>query len=251
MKKKNPESKNTIRRILRLVRPYGGLIALTLCLAALTVICILYAPIVIGQAVDQLIGQGKVNFEGLSALTLRLAVTVAQAAISQWLMNVVNNKITFQVVRDMRVEAFRHMEILPLGYIDRHRPGDVISRLTTDVEQFSDGLLMGFTQLFTGVLTILGTLGFMLWYDWWITLVVVLLTPLSIFVAKFIAQRTYSMFLTGGVLLFSDQSLYPICQCPGLCGGRRSGGADCHWRRYYRRWSVRHAELCKPVYQTF
>ena len=123
-----------------------------------------------------------------------MAATIACTALSQWLMNVVNNRITFQVVRDMRVRVFEQLEILPLKYMDAHRPGDAISRITTDVEQFSDGLLMGFTQLFTGVLTILGTLGVMLYIDWRIALVVVALTPLSIFVARFIATHTYSMF---------------------------------------------------------
>ena len=134
------------------------------------------------------------DFAGLAKLAVAMAATILCTAVSQWLMNVVNNRITFQVVRDMRVKAFEQLEILPLKYMDAHRPGDAISRITTDVEQFSDGLLMGFTQLFTGVLTILGTLGVMLYIDWRIALVVVALTPLSIFVARFIATHTYSMF---------------------------------------------------------
>ena len=184
----------TMRRVLRLIAPYRALVLLSLLLAAATVVTTLYAPIVTGQGVDLIIGPGQVDFAGLGRLAVKLALLVAATAVCQWLMNVINNRITFQVVRDIRVHAFSHMEQLPLRYIDAHRPGETISRLTTDVEQFSDGLLMGFTQLFTGVLTIAVTLGFMLSIDWRITLVVVVLTPLSIFVAKFIAQHTYSMF---------------------------------------------------------
>lgn len=136
-----------------------------------------------GRAVDKIVGPGQVDYQGLGHIALAMAATIACTALSQWLMNVVNNRITFQVVRDMRVRVFEQLEILPLKYMDAHRPGDAISRITTDVEQFSDGLLMGFTQLFTGVLTILGTLGVMLYIDWRIALVVVALTPLSIFVA--------------------------------------------------------------------
>ena len=146
------------------------------------------------QAVDHIIGPGQVDFGGVGKLAIAMAGTVACTAVSQWLMNVVNNRITFHVVRDMRVRAFEQLEQLPLKYMDAHRPGDAISRITTDVEQFSDGLLMGFTQLFTGILTICGTLGVMLFIEWRIALVVVALTPLSIFVARFIATHTYSMF---------------------------------------------------------
>jgi len=187
-------SKGTIRRVLALIRPYRLLVALTLFLAAMTVLTTLYAPVLSGQGVDLILGKGQVDFAALGAVAVRLAVTVGVTAVCQWLMNMVNNRITFQVVRDIRVQAFEHIEILPLRYMDAHKPGDVISRITTDVEQFSDGLLMGFTQLFTGVLTIVGTLAFMLSIDWRITLIVVLLTPLSVFVAKFIAEHTYDMF---------------------------------------------------------
>ena len=182
------------RRVLKLIRPYAGLVALTLTLAAVTVFTTLLAPVLSGKAVDLIVGPGQVDFAGLAKLAVAIAATILCTAVAQWLMNVVNNRITFQVVRDMRIRAFRQMEILPLKYMDAHRPGDAISRITTDVEQFSDGLLMGFTQLFTGVLTILGTLGVMISIDWRIALVVVALTPLSIFVARFIATHTYSMF---------------------------------------------------------
>ena len=187
-------SKGTIQRVLKLIQPYRGLVLFTLLLAAVTVLTTLYAPILSGRGVDLIVGQGNVNFPALGKIAIQFGVTVCVTSICQWLMNMVNNRITFQVVRDIRVQAFQHMEILPLSYMDAHKPGDAISRINTDVEQFSDGLLMGFTQLFTGVLTILGTLGVMLFIDWRIALVVVALTPLSIFVARFIATHTYSMF---------------------------------------------------------
>lgn len=192
--KKAKLNRSTIRRVLSLIRPYAGSVALTLTLAVITVFTTLLAPVISGKAVDLILGPGQVDFAGLGKLALAMGATIAFTALAQWLMNVVNNRITFQVVRDMRVKAFEQLEILPLKYMDAHRPGDAISRITTDVEQFSDGLLMGFTQLFTGVLTILGTLGVMISIDWRIALVVVALTPLSIFVARFIATHTYSMF---------------------------------------------------------
>ena len=195
MSKQNKKSdQNTIRRVLQLIRPYTPLVILTLILALITVVTTLLAPVLTGDAVDMILGPGAVDFAGLGKLALEIAGTILCTAVAQWLMNAVNNRITFQVVRDMRVRTFEQLELLPLKYMDAHRPGDAISRITTDVEQFSDGLLMGFTQLFTGVLTILGTLGVMLAIDWRIALVVVALTPLSIFVARFIATHTYSMF---------------------------------------------------------
>ena len=193
-KQKQKVNKGMLRRVLELIRPYAGLVTLTLILAVVTVVTTLLAPVISGKAVDLIIGPGQVDFDGVAKLAIVMAGTVACTAVSQWLMNVVNNRITFHVVRDMRVRAFEQLEQLPLKYMDAHRPGDAISRITTDVEQFSDGLLLGFTQLFTGVLTICGTLGVMLFIDWRIALVVVALTPLSIFVARFIATHTYSMF---------------------------------------------------------
>ena len=193
-KQKQKVNKGTLRRVLELIRPYAGLVVLTLVLAVVTVVTTLLAPVISGKAVDLIIGPGQVDFGGVGKLAITMAGTVACTAVSQWLMNVVNNRITFHVVRDMRVRAFEQLEQLPLKYMDAHRPGDAISRITTDVEQFSDGLLLGFTQLFTGILTICGTLGVMLFIDWRIALVVVALTPLSIFVARFIATHTYSMF---------------------------------------------------------
>ena len=193
-KQKQKLNQNTIHRVLKLIRPYTGMVILTLTFALITVVTTLLAPVLSGKAVDMILGPDEVDFVGLGKIALVMAGTIACTALSQWLMNVVNNRITFQVVRDMRVKAFEQLEILPLKYMDAHRPGDAISRITTDVEQFSDGLLMGFTQLFTGVLTIFGTLGVMIFIDWRIALVVVALTPLSIFVARFIATHTYSMF---------------------------------------------------------
>ena len=193
-KQKQEVNKGTLRRVLELIRPYAGLVVLTLVLAVVTVVTTLLAPVISGKAVDLIIGPGQVDFGGVGKLAIAMAGTVACTAVSQWLMNVVNNRITFHVVRDMRVRAFEQLEQLPLKYMDAHRPGDAISRITTDVEQFSDGLLLGFTQLFTGILTICGTLGVMLFIEWRIALVVVALTPLSIFVARFIATHTYSMF---------------------------------------------------------
>ena len=147
-------SKGTIQRVLKLIQPYRGLVLFTLLLAAVTVLTTLYAPILSGRGVDLIVGQGNVNFPALGKIAIQFGVTVCVTSICQWLMNMVNNRITFQVVRDIRVQAFQHMEILPLSYMDAHKPGDAISRINTDVEQFSDGLLMGFTQLFTGILTI-------------------------------------------------------------------------------------------------
>ena len=193
-KQKQKVNKGTLRRVLELIRPYAGLVVLTLVLAVVTVVTTLLAPVISGKVVDLIIGPGQVDFGGVGKLAIAMAGTVACTAVSQWLMNVVNNRITFHVVRDMRVRTFEQLEQLPLKYMDAHRPGDAISRITTDVEQFSDGLLLGFTQLFTGILTICGTLGVMLFIEWRIALVVVALTPLSIFVARFIATHTYSMF---------------------------------------------------------
>ena len=193
-KQKQKVNKGTLRRVLELIRPYAGLVVLTLVLAVVTVVTTLLAPVISGKAVDLIIGPGQVDFGGVGKLAIAMAGTVACTAVSQWLMNVVNNRITFHVVRDMRVRTFEQLEQLPLKYMDAHRPGDAISSITTDLEQFSDGLLLGFTQLFTGILTICGTLGVMLFIEWRIALVVVALTPLSIFVARFIATHTYSMF---------------------------------------------------------
>lgn len=188
------KNKKTINRVLRLIRPYTYLVVSILVLAAVTVAATLYSPILIGKGVDCMIEKGLVSFPDLKLVLLQLAVVTAISAISQWVMSLLTNKMTYKIVDDIRRRVFAHMEILPLLYMDAHQPGDAISRISTDVDQFSDGLLMGFTQLFSGVMTILGTLGFMISIDGRITLIVVLITPLSFFVANFIAKRTFTMF---------------------------------------------------------
>lgn len=193
-RQKEAAQKETLKRILGLIRPYWWMAALILLFAVITVAATLYGPILIGQGVDLIIGKGNVDFAGLRSLILQFLLMIAVTGISQWLMSLMTNRITYQVVRDMRVQAFNRMEELPLKYMDNHQPGDALSRIITDVEQFSDGLLMGFTQLFTGALTIVGTLCFMLTLDLATTVLVVCLTPLSFFVAGFIAKRTYTMF---------------------------------------------------------
>ena len=188
------KNKKTINRVLKLIRPYTYLVVSILVLAAVTVAATLYSPILIGKGVDCMIEKGLVSFQELKLVLLQLAVVTAISAISQWVMSLLTNKMTYKIVDDIRRRVFAHMEILPLRYMDAHQPGDAISRISTDVDQFSDGLLMGFTQLFSGVMTILGTLGFMISIDGRITLIVVLITPLSFFVANFIAKRTFTMF---------------------------------------------------------
>ena len=188
------KNKKTINRVLELIRPYTYLVVSILVLAAVTVAATLYSPILIGKGVDCMVEKGLVSFPDLKLVLIQLAVITAISAVSQWVMSLLTNKMTYKIVDDIRRRVFAHMEILPLRYMDAHQPGDAISRISTDVDQFSDGLLMGFTQLFSGVMTILGTLGFMISIDGRITLVVVLITPLSFFVANFIAKRTFTMF---------------------------------------------------------
>lgn len=184
----------TIKRVLKYTKKYNMYIAFSLILAAVTVVLTLYLPILTGDAVDLMLGKSAVKFAGLMVILKKMIVIIAFTALAQWLMNICNNKITYNVVRDIRKDAFEKIQILPLKYIDGHPSGDVVSRVIADADQFADGLLMGFTQAFTGVLTILGTLVFMLSLNVWITFVVVIVTPLSFFVASFIAKRTYTMF---------------------------------------------------------
>ena len=184
----------TMKKVLEYLRPYMGLVALSVLLAAVTVALTLYVPVLIGRAIDLIVGPGQVDMPGILRLILRVAIVVAATAAVQWVVNTINNKITFQVVRDVRAQAFAKLQILPLSYIDSHPTGEIVSRVIADVDQFADGLLLGFTQLFTGVVTILGTLGFMISIRPGIALVVVLLTPLSFVVARFIATHTYSYF---------------------------------------------------------
>lgn len=187
-------SVKTLGKVLKYIKRYFFWLFLSVVLALLSVAGTLYIPIVIGEAIDYIIGAGNVDFEAISPLLLRAGITAGLTALAQWLMSVINNKVTFQVVRDIRNAAFAKINELPLSFLDRHPVGDVVSRIIADADQFADGLLMGFTQLFTGIMTILGTLLFMLSINPWITLVVVVLTPISLFVAKFIAKRTYNMF---------------------------------------------------------
>lgn len=184
----------TIKRILRFIGHYKWLVFFSLVLAGITVALTLYIPILIGNAVDLILGPGRVDFTGLMRIFGIMAGVILATALAQWLMNAINNHITYQVVKDIRVQAFEKLCVLPLKYINGHQYGEVLSRVITDVDQFSDGLLMGFTQLFTGVLTILGTLLFMFFINPWIAVVVILITPLSLFAASFIAKKTYFMF---------------------------------------------------------
>lgn len=188
------KNKTVYQRILLLIKPYMYLLILSLIFAVISVVLTLYAPVLSGRGIDMIVGKDKVNFDGLLPVLARLAIVVAVTAAAQWLMNLCNNKITYHVVKDIRTQAFGHLEELPLRYVDSNQYGEIISRVVTDVDQFSDGLLLGFSQLFTGIITILGTLGFMLSINVTITVFVVVMTPMSLFVAAFIAKRTFSMF---------------------------------------------------------
>lgn len=192
MQKKN--NKETMKRVLKYIRKYTPALILSLLLAGLTVLLTLYIPILTGNAVDLIIGKGQVDMAGIFAIMKKIAIAMIITAVGQWIMNTCNNYITYHVIRDIRTDAFAKLEILPLKYLDAHAYGDIVSRVIADVDTFADGLLMGFTQLFTGALTILCTLGFMLVTNVPITLVVVCITPVSFLVAKFIATKTYSMF---------------------------------------------------------
>ncbi len=191
---KSKKNQETIKRILLYIRQYKWKVGISMALALVIVALTLYVPILIGQAVDAIVSPGNVDFSRLTVILGKIGASVGVTALAQWLMNHINNKITYQVVMDIRTQAFERLEHLPVSYIDSHTSGDVLSRVITDVDQFSEGLLMGFTQLFTGVMTILGTLLFMLSVNPWITAVVVILTPLSLVVAAFIAGKTYTMF---------------------------------------------------------
>ncbi len=186
--------RGTLRKVLRYIRKYWVYLALSIIMAAVTVTLTLYLPILTGRVIDLIIDKGLVDFDGVFAILRQMAVVIGITAVAQWIMNICNNKMTYRIVQDIRDEAFKRIEILPLKYIDEHSYGEVVSRVIADVDQFADGLLMGFTQFFTGVITILGTLGFMLSVNVGITGVVVLITPLSFLVAAFIAKKTFVMF---------------------------------------------------------
>ena len=193
-KEKTQKQKHTMKRVLQDIGHYRWMVLLSLLLAGITVALTLYIPILIGKAVDLVLAQGLVNFTGLAVILKHMIITILMTALAQWLMNVINNHITYRVVKDMRIRAFEKIQKLPLKYVDSHQYGEVLSRVITDVDQFSDGLLMGFTQLFSGLLTIAGTLLFMFSINPVIAAIVVVLTPVSLFVAGFIAKKTFYMF---------------------------------------------------------
>lgn len=201
--KKNTRQKETLVKVLRYIRPYGVLVALTILMAVISVALTLYLPILTGDAVDriafifdpsQVSADMPAVWAGLLAILRKMCIVIVLTALTQWIMNICNNRIVYNVIQDIRKRAFRRIEELPLKYLDAHSHGDIVSRVVADVDQFADGLLIGFTQLFTGVITILGTLGFMLSVNVGITVVVVVITPVSLFVASFIARKTFSMF---------------------------------------------------------
>ncbi|MBQ8339876.1 MAG: ABC transporter ATP-binding protein [Clostridia bacterium] len=193
-KKKNKAPRGTLRRVLSYLRGYRVFLFLSLLLSLATVLLTLWLPVLIGDAIDLILGPERVDFTGIRDIFLKASVIIGATALFQWLMNVSNNKMTFGIVRNIRNDAFRHLQKVPFSYLDKKKTGDIVSRVIADVDQFSDGLLLGFTQLFSGVVTIVGTLCFMLAIHPGITLVVVLVTPVSLFVAAFIARRTYRMF---------------------------------------------------------
>ena len=194
MSGKKGQGMAALKKVLRYIKKYRFLVALSILLAAVTVAATLYIPILTGNAVDLIVGPGQVDFAGIFRILVQVGVVILIAALAQWVMSLLNNRITYRVVRDIRNEAFHKLQALPLSYLDSHPTGQIVSRIIADVDQFADGLLMGFTQLFTGVITILGTLGFMLSVSGPITAVVVFITPVSLLVAAFIAKRTYAMF---------------------------------------------------------
>lgn len=194
-KKKKSMNQSTFKQVLFYIQNYKAYLIISILLAALIVSLTLYLPIIIGNAIDCILAVGQVDFDQIQALTIRATAVILITALAQWLMNICNNHITYNIVQDMRKAAFDKIQILPLSYIDSHSYGDIVSRVIADADQFADGLLMGFTQLFTGIVTILGTIGFMFAISWKIALIVIFLTPLSLLAAKFIAERTHSMFL--------------------------------------------------------
>ena len=186
--------KAVLKRVLTHIKKYRILVILSFVCAMITVASTLYAPILTGDAIDLIVGKGLVDFDGIKDIIYTFVMVTVVTVLSQWFMNIINNHITYSVVRDIRIEVFNHMEELPLSFFDSHKHGDIVSRIVSDIDQFADGLLMGFTQLFTGIVTILATLGFMIAVNVPIALVVIVLTPLSLFVASFIAKRTYHLF---------------------------------------------------------
>ncbi len=187
-------SKQTLKKVINYIGKYKYYLFLSMLLALVSVALTLYAPILIGNAIDNIVSKGNVDFRNIISILIKLAVVIAVTAIIQWIMNVCNNKIAYNVSRDLRQKAFDKIQYLPNSYLDSHSNGDIVSRVINDVDQLSDGLIMGFTQFFAGIVTIIGTICFMLSINVWITLVVVLVTPLSFFIARFIAKKSYKMF---------------------------------------------------------
>lgn len=192
--KMQSENSKTLTKVLKYISKYKLFIVASFILAAVSVVLTLYAPILIGEAIDLIIGKNNVDFSGIAVISLKVSVIVAVTALFQWIMSNINNRITYNVACDIRADAFKKIQILPIAYLDSHSQGDILSRMTSDVDQITDGLLLGFTQLFTGICTIICTLIFMLKIDYKITLCVVLLTPVSLFIAKFVAGKSFSMF---------------------------------------------------------
>ena len=188
------DQKKTLGKVMKYIKKYRVRVVMSLIFAAVTVITTLYLPILTGNAVDLMVEKGKVDFAGLKPIVKTMLIVLSITGVAQWIMNICNNYITYHVVQDIRKDAMDRIQIVPLKYLDGHAAGDIVSRVIADVDQFADGLLMGFTQAFTGVMTIVGTLVFMLQINVWITLVVILVTPLSFFVAGFIAKKSYTMF---------------------------------------------------------
>ena len=194
MAKINEKQVSVLKKLLRYIRNYMPLIVLSLLFAAVSAILTLYVPILTGRAIDCIVEAGNVDFAGIFEIIRIMVIVILLTAAAQWFMNICNNRITYQVVRDMRMDAFSKIEILPLKYLDAHSHGELVSRVIADADQVADGLLMGFTQLFTGIITIVGTLVFMVSIQYKIALVVICITPVSLFVASFIAKRTFTMF---------------------------------------------------------
>ena len=216
-------SSQTVKKVIIRIKKYWVFLILSIIMATITVASSLYVPILVGNAIDYIIGPSNVNFRLIAQILAEIGVVIGVTALSQWIMNICNNKITYHVTRDIRDEAIEKIEHLPLKYIDGHSYGEIVSRVIADVDQFADGLLMGFTQFFSGVMTILGTLGFMLSINIKITLVVVLITPVSFFVASFIAKRTYKMFK-----LQSETRGEQTALIDEMIGGQKVVSAYCH-----------------------
>lgn len=216
-------SSQTVKKVIIRIKKYWVFLILSIIMAIITVASSLYVPILVGNAIDYIIGPSNVNFRLIAQILAEIGVVIGITAFSQWIMNICNNKITYHVTRDIRDEAIEKIEHLPLKYIDGHSYGEIVSRVIADVDQFADGLLMGFTQFFSGVMTILGTLGFMLSINVKITLVVVLITPVSFFVASFIAKRTYKMFK-----LQSETRGEQTALIDEMIGGQKVVSAYCH-----------------------